>query len=431
LKESSLNLIQFVGLRPLLQQANENTMIRLSRHYNLHCNQKRLHLWKRSHFVRTQHFALFTQSSSSSSSSTVSYVSLSKFNIAQNRKSAALVIAATTLFLACYQTRQWRVAQIESLPLAPTSAAFAQAYPERTNWQELVHVVERNGLMGFNRSTKEDLDGIRKWHAQHNYKGGLVVRDLSRPLFKSIQAVVADVLQDPVRLARRECYFLYYELQPDGHLQQEVFCRGTTIAHDILTCLDLRMVRDDELGARVHYGFLQQANRILEDLEPLLSSTERATVRVHGHSLGAAVAMIVAAKLTCRGFTVVQVTGIGLPRFCARRQDAVQLLTKLPDDTLRIENEFDFVTFLPPFGITCGNKIWITNGQVRFVDTIENKWADSVWVNFLAWELLKSGSWPHRIFTYANHLKDAFQDATNSTDVSVPVDVPVDLKISE
>jgi hypothetical protein len=33
------------------------------------------------------------------------------------------------------------------------------------------------------KSVKAELDDIRKWHANHGYKGGLVVRELTQPLF--------------------------------------------------------------------------------------------------------------------------------------------------------------------------------------------------------------------------------------------------------
>ena len=74
-----------------------------------------------------------------------------------------------------------------------------------------------------------------------------------------------ELLEDPMRLARRECYYVYYEIQPSGRLVQQVFCRGTTLKVDILTCLQAWTVYDEELQCRVHRGFRDQADRVLAD----------------------------------------------------------------------------------------------------------------------------------------------------------------------
>jgi len=247
-------------------------------------------------------------------------------------------------------------------------------------------------------------------------------------------------------LERRECYYLYYEVTPTGEIRQEIFCRGVTLPIDILTCLQAWMAplvsnnhknenkknkkqssttqRDESkidnkpgTDIYVHRGFRNQADRIFEDVKPLLASPSaaRATVRVCGHSLGGAVATLLAAKLRLAGYKVTQVTTIGEPRFCASYKDAQKLQRILPKDHLRIEHELDFVPFLSPLWAhhSLANRLWIVNTgeyaqepSVRLVladgqgDSVG--WTDAVWDNFLFWETVRTHGDPHRI---PNHVK--------------------------
>jgi len=277
--------------------------------------------------------------------------------------------------------------------------------------------------MGSSKSVKNEMDRIRQWHHEHGYKGGLVLRDLTKPLFgmeiwesteeEPVGLTMLEIVEDPTRLARRECYYMYYELKGNGAIRQEIFCRGTTLFADILTCLNLKMVYDDDLECRVHQGFLNQANRILQDVLPLLApiTDRRATVELAGHSLGGAVAAILAIKLRKRGYHVIRVTTVGEPRFCAHDADRDRLLELLPDDHLRVENDQDFVPFLPPFGSHIGNKLWLINNRsARYVAAYEHSWTDSVWLNFRIWEILSVNGRPHRIPYYVNQLKDQLVD---------------------
>jgi triacylglycerol lipase len=122
--------------------------------------------------------------------------------------------------------------------------------------------------------------------------------------------------------------------------RQQIFCRGTTLAIDVLSCLSFWMVYDEELGCRVHLGFRNQADRIFKDIQPLLAPTDdkRPTVEVSGHSLGGALTYLIAAKLRKRGYKVVRATSVGAPRLCATAAGASILESLLPRDNLRIEN---------------------------------------------------------------------------------------------
>ena len=202
----------------------------------------------------------------------------------------ALAAATLTILIGgSLYLRLWRQQLLEELEYVTSASDFSQR-----NVEELIVTIERTGLMGITgaRSVKAELDGIRKWHLERGYKGGLVLRELAQPLFTDQDSGVEekndDLTMDPSPLERRECYYLYYEITGNGEIRQQIFCRGTTLAVDILTCLSFWVVHDEELGCELHSGFLSQADRILEDIQPLLApaNDKRTTIEVSGHSLG-------------------------------------------------------------------------------------------------------------------------------------------------
>jgi Lipase (class 3) len=214
-------------------------------------------------------------------------------------------------------------------------------------------------------------------------------------------------------LARRECYYLYYEFKPTGAIVQQIFCRGTTLMEDVGTCLQMWMIYDDDCQCYVHKGFRDQANRILQDVIPLLIKSPRATIELCGHSLGGAVASILSIKLRNLGYNVVRLTTVGEPRFIRQSSNASlsSFLELLPKHQLRIENDTDFVPFLSPYCTKVGNKIWLTSdGTIRYVgvDTkhVEaSSWTDSVFLNFRFPEIIWSNGFPHRIPSYVERLQ--------------------------
>jgi hypothetical protein len=298
------------------------------------------------------------------------------------------------------------------------------------------------------QSVLEELQNIRQWHLQHGFYGGIVVRDITKLLEQqqhlddspskppnSSATVATDTEkeddddndvniikynQSPTttayyynymkhiwnrwqiyvqqqRIARRECYYIYYEICPiTGQVTQQIFIRGTTLWIDIVTCILAYMVYDPEIQCHAHYGFLQHTHRILQDIIPLLSKD--AKIELCGHSLGGAVASLLAMKLHLRGYHITKLTTIGEPAYLwfqdetlwnsirsmipkAITQQAVissdsdpsttttttttipqrrQIQLLLPNDHIRIEHDCDIVPYLPPFGSHIGNKIWIT-----------------------------------------------------------------------
>jgi len=341
----------------------------------------------------------------------MSFKFISSFQISKERRSklrryiiGAVILSGTA---GSIYIRKWREEHIDDLLDAGACGVFyikngkiphngvAKMQNEnktpriRRDLNVLATTVARAGLMGNlvrnAKSVKDELNAIRSWHQQRGFNGGLVLREVARPIYNSAlepyfldseddnqneitEPISTDddtLLLSPEQIQQRECYYLYYEILPDGKIIQQIFCRGTTLTADVFTCLNCSFFYDSELGIRLHRGFRNHAHRLVEDLEPLLSNHKRSTVEICGHSLGGAVAMIVAAKLKKRGYNVTRVTGIATPRFVENNSASIEtLLNLLPDDTLRIEDDLDGVPFLPPIGYTAvGHKLWFVKGK--------------------------------------------------------------------
>mmetsp|Transcript_6359 Transcript_6359/g.12111 ORF Transcript_6359/g.12111 Transcript_6359/m.12111 type:complete len:433 (-) Transcript_6359:52-1350(-) len=361
------------------------------------------------------------------------------------------VVAAAVAVTASLYTRHLREEKLTTLPLAKDSellreqklsvaasstASSSQEQPILSHSQpmynlpSLIETVTRAGLMGSTKSVKEELHVLRKWHANRGYNGGIVVRDLSRPLFslnighetndegKGFHSVDENVRGN---MSQRECYYLYYEVHSNGETRQQLFCRGTTLFDDVITCLQAWCVHDEELGCSVHFGFNQHANRVVEDVLPLLvpprgkeGGTNHATVEVCGHSLGGAVAMLVAIKLRKRGYFVTRVTSLASPRFCSGVEESNILKKWLPKETIRIEDDLDPVIYLPPMGVSVGDKLWFVKDKAYMLpkDSLsgENGWPESVWLNLRLFETVLNVFKTHRVGSYVNRLEQLVKD---------------------
>ena len=361
----------------------------------------------------------------------------------QNKKrtkaaaAAAAAVAVTSAGAAIYYARHIRHEKLSTLISAKDSGLLSQhndnnqsASVEKYDLQSIIETIKRAGLMGSTSSVKEELDLLRKYHLDKGYNGGLVVRDLSLPLFTYNESSDESSEESSDKnMAQRECYYLYYQIHANGHKQQQIFCRGTTLLADVLTCLQSVYMYDEELQCHVHHGFNKHADRVIEDVLPLLTppGDSISTVEVAGHSLGGAVAMLVAAKLKKRGYNITNVLAVAGPRLCRGYEDRKVFEKYLPIHTIRIENDFDLVPYLPPSGVSAGDKLWLVSDEgiekaflllKDWIDEPSNQWAESVLLNCVAkiFSIIKNQNQSHRIATHVaklNKLAEEQNDAIN------------------
>ena len=356
----------------------------------------------------------------------------------------ALIVASSLAGVSVYTRHERRKKLATLTPATESGHLISFSTDDKTaqsarkyDIETLIETITRAGLIGNTKSVKDELDALRKWHADRGYNGGLVVRDLSRPLFsldsfhsneKNPDPNKSDLFPSDIGLMnQRECYYLYYEIHSNGETRQQLFCRGTTLLPDIMTCLQTWFEYDEELGCRVHHGFNKHANRIVEDVIPLLvPPSNNSIIEVSGHSLGGAVAMLVAVKLRKRGYFVSKVTSVGGPRFCRGLEEREVLEKWLPDDTIRIEDDLDLVTYLPPVGVGVGDKLWLVSdfldGEKRdviymlprkWMESELSKFAESVWLNLRLIESIRKQHITHRVMSYVAKLKKINNDNTD------------------
>lgn len=134
-----------------------------------------------------------------------------------------------------------------------------------------------------------------------------------------------------------------------GHLPGEehrrvhhVAIRGTVSLTDLSIDLKTRQVFDEECGCVFHAGFKQVADAVADDIVQFLEPG--AEVKLAGHSLGGAVAVIVAVKLKLRGYNVGQVMTFGAPMVTDARGAAL-LRDHVP--VMRVTHERDPVPLAP------------------------------------------------------------------------------------
>jgi hypothetical protein len=93
---------------------------------------------------------------------------------------------------------------------------------------------------------------------------------------------------------------------------QVISVRGTTNIENAMVDIYLKLVLDKKTGLRFHHGFSLAAKKVYAKLKSLLKPNYK--INVTGHSLGGAVALILAIYLDADQFNVEQVTTFGQPK---------------------------------------------------------------------------------------------------------------------
>jgi predicted lipase len=128
----------------------------------------------------------------------------------------------------------------------------------------------------------------------------------------------------------------------------EVVVRGTANLDDALRDLNIKAVRDEHLGIPIHSGFKNIAEGVVDKLHETISKEGLSNYhfRLYGHSLGGAVAAIVAMHLHQEEKVVDLVVTFGAPRFTTN--EGAHKYQGLNRITYRVVRCDDVVPFLPP-----------------------------------------------------------------------------------
>lgn len=135
----------------------------------------------------------------------------------------------------------------------------------------------------------------------------------------------------------------YFLVTDDVAKTQVIAVRGTSNVENAMVNAALKLTLDRHLGVRLHNGFSQSAQAIYAEIRPLLKTDY--VISVTGHSLGGAVALILAMHLDVDNFTVGKVITFGQPKVTnIAGTNAFKHL-----DVIRVVTPKDMVPLVPPF----------------------------------------------------------------------------------
>jgi hypothetical protein len=130
---------------------------------------------------------------------------------------------------------------------------------------------------------------------------------------------------------------------------QTLAIRGTADRPNVWQDIEIALVPDRLLSIKLARGFRGDALSVHADVKPYMRKDY--SIRVTGHSLGGAVAGIVAGYLIAEGYDVARLATFGAPKFTDRES------TKFFERNMmvtRIIHEKDVVPMLPPSGFIFG-----------------------------------------------------------------------------
>ena len=124
--------------------------------------------------------------------------------------------------------------------------------------------------------------------------------------------------------------------------RQVLSFRGTSNLENVLVDLKVSLMLDSKFGIQLHRGFAETSSSVLKYLTPSLDKS--IPIIITGHSLGGAVAVIVALYLQQEGYDVQQVVTFGQPK--VTNVGGAASFNDLP--LLRVVTVKDIIPLVPP-----------------------------------------------------------------------------------
>jgi len=104
----------------------------------------------------------------------------------------------------------------------------------------------------------------------------------------------------------------YFLVTNDVTKTQNIAVRGTSNIENTIVNVALKLTLDKRTGVRLHSGFLQAAQAIYAEIKPQIKADY--IINTTGHSLGGAVALILAMYMDVDNFKIGQVITFGQPK---------------------------------------------------------------------------------------------------------------------
>ena len=136
---------------------------------------------------------------------------------------------------------------------------------------------------------------------------------------------------------------LYFLATNDVTKSQVIAVRGTSNIENALVDIALELTTDKHTGARLHNGFSQTARAIYAEIKPQIRADY--VIDTTGHSLGGAVAIILAMYLDIDNFNVGKVVTFGQPK--VTNIAGANKFSHL--NIIRVVTPKDLVPLVPPF----------------------------------------------------------------------------------
>lgn len=138
-------------------------------------------------------------------------------------------------------------------------------------------------------------------------------------------------------------YGVSYFLATNDRLKQQILAvRGTSNVENAMVDVAFKLLSNEHTGIMLHQGFAQSADFIYDKLKPDLKKEYR--INTTGHSLGGAVALILAMYIDADGFNVGKVITFGQPKVA--NITGSQQYSHL--DVTRVVMPKDMVPLVPP-----------------------------------------------------------------------------------
>lgn len=138
----------------------------------------------------------------------------------------------------------------------------------------------------------------------------------------------------------------YFLVTNDAKKTQIISIRGTANIENVMVDVDFQLSLDEHTSNMLHTGFAQSAAAVFKALKPKLKRDY--TINTTGHSLGGAVAMVLAMSLDQDEYKVGQVITFGQPKVTnitgAQRYSYMNIT--------RVVTDKDVVPLVPPFDPT-------------------------------------------------------------------------------